>query len=277
MAARQFGAKREARKAVRRLVDLECAVYSELWGEAIAHRVTDVSEEGLWIQTDLLLEIGNEVTLTFYPPDWEEPLYVAGRVQRVELQRKPGDGRAVGMGIEFEKGTIYKSFIRPKLEYASILFDSCSKILSDKLESVQRQAALTCSGAYRRTKHVSLLDEMGWESLEVRRRVQKLILFYKCTRGLVPQYLCSLLTQRIGDTSHYNLRNQDDYRELPFRTVRFKKSFIPSSISLWNKLQLDVRNIQTLSGLKSKLREMHYKKINKLLLYGTSHGGHKSV
>ena len=102
MAARQFGAKREARRAVRRLVDLECAVYSELWGEAISHRVTDVSEEGLWIQTDLLLEIGNEVTLTFCPPDWEEPLYVAGRVQRVELQRRPGDGNAVGMGIEFE-------------------------------------------------------------------------------------------------------------------------------------------------------------------------------
>ncbi len=87
---------------VRRLVDLECAVYSELWGEAISHRATDVSEEGLWIQTDLLLEIGTEVTLTFYPPDWEEPLYVAGRVQRVELQRRPGAGGAVGMGIEFE-------------------------------------------------------------------------------------------------------------------------------------------------------------------------------
>ncbi|MGB8329495.1 MAG: PilZ domain-containing protein [Polyangiales bacterium] len=102
MAARQFGAKREARKAVRRLIDLECAVYSELWGEAISHRVTDVSEDGLWIQTDLLLEIGSEVTLTFYPPDWEEPLYVAGRVQRVELQRRPGDGSAVGMGVAFE-------------------------------------------------------------------------------------------------------------------------------------------------------------------------------
>ena len=102
MAARQFGAKREARRAVRRLVDLECEVYSELWGEAITHQATDVSEEGLWIQTDLLLEIGTEVALTFYPPDSEEPLYVAGRVQRVELQRKLGDGSAVGMGIEFE-------------------------------------------------------------------------------------------------------------------------------------------------------------------------------
>jgi hypothetical protein len=102
MAARQFGAKREARSAVRRLVDLECEVYSELWGEAIAHRVTDVSEEGLWIQTDLLLEPGSQVTLTFCPPDWEDPLYVAGRVQRVEFQRRPGDGNAVGMGVAFE-------------------------------------------------------------------------------------------------------------------------------------------------------------------------------
>ncbi|UCH29978.1 MAG: PilZ domain-containing protein [Myxococcales bacterium] len=102
MAARQFGAKREARRAVRRLVDLECDVYSELWGEAIAHRATDVSEDGLWIQTELLLELGTEVTLTFYPPDWEEPLCVAGRVQRVQLRARPGDGSAVGMGIAFE-------------------------------------------------------------------------------------------------------------------------------------------------------------------------------
>jgi len=102
MATRQFGAKREARRTVRRLVDLECAVYSELWGEAISHRVTDVSEEGLWIHTDLLLEIGTNVTLTFYPPDWEDPLYVAGRIQRVELRRRSGDEVAVGMGVQFE-------------------------------------------------------------------------------------------------------------------------------------------------------------------------------
>ncbi|KPK52274.1 MAG: hypothetical protein AMJ63_09840 [Myxococcales bacterium SG8_38_1] len=102
MAARQFGAKREARRAVRRLVDLECEVYSELWGEAISHRAIDLSESGLWIQTELLLEVGSEVTLTFLPPDWEEPLCVAGRVQRVELRPRPGDANAVGMGIAFE-------------------------------------------------------------------------------------------------------------------------------------------------------------------------------
>jgi Tfp pilus assembly protein PilZ len=102
MALRQFGAKREARGAVRRLIDLECGVFSDVWGEAIMHRATDVSEDGLWIETDLLLEVGSEVTLTFYPPDWEAPLYVAGRVQRVELERGASRSTSIGMGIAFE-------------------------------------------------------------------------------------------------------------------------------------------------------------------------------
>ncbi len=87
---------------MRRRVDLECDIYSDVWGQPIAHRVTDVSEDGLWIQTDLLLEIGSEVTLTFCPPDWDEPLCVAGRVQRVQLRPRPSRGGRVGMGIAFE-------------------------------------------------------------------------------------------------------------------------------------------------------------------------------
>ncbi|MCZ6805897.1 MAG: PilZ domain-containing protein [Deltaproteobacteria bacterium] len=102
MALRQFGAKREARRAVRRLIALECGVFSDVWGEAIMHRVTDVSEDGLWIETDLLLEVGSDVTLTFYPPDWEEPLHVAGRVQRVGLERGTHESTSIGMGIAFE-------------------------------------------------------------------------------------------------------------------------------------------------------------------------------
>ena len=77
-------------------------MYSELWGEALVHRATLVSETGLWIETELLLEVGSEVTLTFHPPDWDEPLCVAGRVQRVELRRGAGAGSGAGMGIAFE-------------------------------------------------------------------------------------------------------------------------------------------------------------------------------
>jgi hypothetical protein len=87
------------------------------------------------------------------------------------------------------KTLIYKSFIRPKLEYVSVIYDGCSKLLADHLESVQRQAAMACSGAYKRTRHTSLLDELGWETLAIRRKVHKLLLFFKIHQGLTPFYL----------------------------------------------------------------------------------------
>ena len=58
------------------------------------------------------------------------------------------------------KCNIYKSFIRPKLEYACVIFDACPQRLCNALEHVQRQAALTVSRAYKKTKHTALLDEL---------------------------------------------------------------------------------------------------------------------
>jgi hypothetical protein len=52
---------------------------------------------------------------------------------------------------------LYKSMIRPILEYGNIIYDGSSDIYLDRLENVQRQAALTCTGAYKHTKHTILL------------------------------------------------------------------------------------------------------------------------
>jgi hypothetical protein len=49
-------------------------------------------------------------------------------------------------------------------------------------------------------------------------------------------------------------------------------SFIPSTITLWNKLNIDIRNMQTVVGFKKKLKKIHFKVPNKLYLYSTSHG-----
>ena len=170
------------------------------------------------------------------------------------------------------KSQIYKTFIRPKLEYACVIFDACPQNLSAALEHVQRQAALTVLGAYRKTSHISLLDELGWEPLAVRRKVYKLSLFYKMICGLVPEYLCTLIPQTIASILSYELRNQNNLREVHARTVRFKKSYIPSTVSSWNRLSLDTRGLPTLSAFKAKLKDDHYRVPKKLHLYGTSHG-----
>ena len=105
------------------------------------------------------------------------------------------------------KVRIYKTFIRPKLEYADAVFDACSDNFSKQLESVQRQAALACSRAYRCTSHTALLKELGLEPLATRRKYHKMALLYKMVKKLVPDYLSNLVPAQVSDVVRYNLRH----------------------------------------------------------------------
>lgn len=65
------------------------------------------------------------------------------------------------------------------LEYCDVIYNSCTIRDALALEQLQRRAALVCTGAYRHTSNDSLLAELGWQPLRVRRNVHKLCLFYK--------------------------------------------------------------------------------------------------
>lgn len=102
MGVHQRGSTIEARQAVRRAIELDCALYADTWDEALVHRATNVSECGVWLESDLLLDVGTDVSVVFALPDWREPLYAAGRIQRVLLRRRRDDPRGAGMGVAFE-------------------------------------------------------------------------------------------------------------------------------------------------------------------------------
>ena len=74
---------------------------------------------------------------------------------------------------------LYVAFVRSKLEYANIVWDNCSKQLSDLIESVQYRAGKVVSGAIHRTSHELLYKELGWDRLEDRRKRQRLKVLYK--------------------------------------------------------------------------------------------------
>ena len=66
--------------------------------------------------------------------------------------------------------TIYKSFVRPHLDYGDVIYDQPNNSrLSDKIESVQYNAALAITGAIRGTSKEKLYQELGLESLKDRR------------------------------------------------------------------------------------------------------------
>ena len=87
--------------------------------------------------------------------------------------------------------------------------------------------------------------------------------------GLVPKYLSNLVPQTVSNISSYNLRNQNDYRELPCRTVRFKQSFLPSVIHIWNTLSSEIREQSTVQLFIETISNETCRASNKLMLYGT--------
>ena len=68
--------------------------------------------------------------------------------------------------------------------------------------------------------------------------------------GLVPSYLNSLVPVTIGSTSSYNLRGSHYLQGIACRTNLYLNSFLPSVVTDWNALPIDVRNLDSLSAFK---------------------------
>ena len=124
--------------------------------------------------------------------------------------------------------TIYKSFIRPHLDYGDIIYDQAyNTSFHQKLDLLQYNASLAITGAIRGTSREKLYEELGLESLQLRRWFRKLSFFHKLFNSEHPNYLFKLIPLR---SSNYVTRN---IHHIPLRETRhtfFKISFFTSTI-----------------------------------------------
>ena len=146
---------------------------------------------------------------------------------------------------------MYNSFVRPLLEYSDVVWDNCSNQLKSELESVQNEAARIVTGATKLCNINSLLSDLGWEPLSVRRKKHRLILMYKIKNNQCPNYLTQLLpTQR---QERYQLRNSANIPLIPARTQLYQHSFYPETIRDWNALSNEIRESSSLTCFKQAL------------------------
>ena len=69
--------------------------------------------------------------------------------------------------------------MRSSLECADVVWDGCSESDSNLLVSLQIEGATVVTGALKGTNRVSLLKDLSWVELNVRRKIHKLTLMYK--------------------------------------------------------------------------------------------------
>ncbi len=81
--------------------------------------------------------------------------------------------------------------------FSSIVVQTKEK---DELEKIQQEAARIVTGTTKLVSIQKLMNEVGWETLESRRRKHKLVLFFKMTTARTPDYLSSLVPRTVGSS-----------------------------------------------------------------------------
>ena len=93
--------------------------------------------------------------------------------------------------------TVYKSFVRPCLDYGDILYNQAYNMsFHDKLESIQYNAWLAITGAIRGISKKKIYQELGLESVQLWRWYRKLGMFYVIYKNKSPQYLFKLISEK---------------------------------------------------------------------------------
>ena len=159
---------------------------------------------------------------------------------------------------------IYKMHVRPHLDYCDIIFhkpvitheNDSSLTLNyqmNALEKTQYQAALAVSGAWKGTNRNKIYEELGWETLDLRRFFRRQTMFYKIIKNLTPDYLRHPIPPLRG---HYGFRSPDVLHLIPWNKDRYKHSFYPDSVISWNNLGPELRDAKSLSIFKKKFLEI---------------------
>ena len=162
---------------------------------------------------------------------------------------------------------VFKLNVRPHLDYADIIFhipykdnpaflsedtDESLNSLMQKIESVQYDAALSSTGAWRGSPRKELYEDLGWESLHLRREARRLCMYHEIITFKKPKYLYNVILERMPSSRSRGI-NANNVRSFHHRTESLALSFFPSTTEKWNSLEVSTKNLVLKSSFKNEM------------------------
>ena len=149
------------------------------------------------------------------------------------------------------KETAYKSFVRPILEYACTVWDPHTKQNIMKIEAVQRRAARFVLRRYHNTSSVkSMIDKLGWDSLQQRRKTSRLAMLFK----ILHEEVCVDAAKLQPAPPRQRRGHSQQIAQIQCRTLYRQQSFFPNTIRDWNDLTEKTATASTLDTFVSRVR-----------------------
>ena len=149
------------------------------------------------------------------------------------------------------KAATYNMMVRPTVEYAATVWDPHKEKDKTLLEAVQRRAARYVNNNYSEREPgtvTNMLRNLGWNSLEERRKNSRLSMLYKIENDLIGIEKSNFFKPTDARTRGNNL-----YHEPIFHPAMFH-SFFPRTISDWNQLPTATTSAPTLESFMTRLR-----------------------
>ena len=148
---------------------------------------------------------------------------------------------------------LYNTLVLPLFDYCSPVWDSCGVGSKAYLDKLNRRAACIIEG--RSIGAEELKSTLGWPSLQARRNYLKCVLVHNCLHGIAPSYLLSEFRHSGAHLFHgYNTRSLYLLRPPFAKTTKYQSSFRINGARTYNTLPRTIRQVETLSEFKIKLK-----------------------
>ena len=139
--------------------------------------------------------------------------------------------RTLGLCKPEVKYTAYNMLVRPKLEYASPIWNPHTSSQINHLERIQHYAARFVANDHRRTTSPStLVLTLNWQTLERRRMIKQAMTFYKILNNIIKINPPAGLLTRSHSRHHYRVPRSR------LHTVVESILIYPRAIRIWNTI-----------------------------------------
>ena len=144
------------------------------------------------------------------------------------------------------------------MNYCDMIWDKCrpSSSSRNKLQTIQNRCARTILGSRPGTSAPPLLRQLGWITLEDKRKLHKCVLMHRLLHGNGPKVLLDRLSRYINTNEIPTRSATSNNLVIVARNTNYlANSYFCDTVRIWNGLPTTLRQIESSTTFKENLQK----------------------